>query len=294
VIYVLKSDQILCIVFWKSSRRLPSRRSRFTACSALEANMKKIAAISTLALAIGMGSALAADLPSRKAPVYAPPPPPLTWNGFYAGLNIGGGWSSSSASNNAIIYWDPHFALGSNATPTGATNLFFLPTGNQSGTNGGVVGGGQVGYNFQFNPSIVIGAEADFQGSSIGNNDKSAALPLYPSPFVGTNSLVPVVGLNGGGHIGLDWIGTVRGRAGWLFMPSLLVYGTAGFAYGGLYAGNYSNSRTGWTAGGGLEWMLAPNVSAKLEYLYADLSSGGATGTTAITTIRRSTSSAPA
>ena len=246
--------------------------------------MKKIAAISALALAMGMGSALAADLPYRKAPLVEPPPPALTWTGFYAGVNIGGGWSSSNNNNVNNIYYDPAFPLGSTqfSSSWGTTpNLFFLPVNaNNSGTNGGVVGGGQIGYNFQFNPSIVVGAEADFQGSSIGNNDKSASAPVYASPFAndgGNGLLFPLVSI-GGGHVGLDWIGTVRGRAGWLFTPSLLVYGTAGFAYGGVYAGNYNNSRTGWTAGGGLEWMVAPHISIKAEYLYADLSSGGMTG----------------
>ena len=248
--------------------------------------MKKVAAISAIALAMGVGSALAADLPSRKAPVYVPPPPALTWTGFYAGLNIGGGWNSNSVNNLNAPYWDPNYALGATipSPAWGPTpNLFFLPTStNNSGTSGGVVGGGQVGYNFQFNPSIVVGVETDFQGSSIGNNDKSQAAPFYASPFPAafpgaTTLLVPLVTI-GGGHAGVDWIGTVRGRAGWLFMPSLLVYGTAGFAYAGVYAGIYDNTRTGWTAGGGVEWMAAPNLSVKAEYLYADLSSGGTTG----------------
>ncbi len=237
--------------------------------------MKKVA-ISAIALAMGMGSALAADLPSRKEAVYVPPPPVMTWTGLYAGLNIGGGWNSNSVNNLAAPYWDPTFAFGS-VTPTGVTNLFFLPTStNNNGTSGGVVGGGQVGYNFQFNPSIVVGVETDFQGSSMGNNDQSQAAPFYASP-VSPGLLIPLVSA-GGGHAGIDWIGTVRGRAGWLIMPSLLVYGTAGFAYAGVYAGNYDNTRTGWTAGGGVEWMVAPNISVKAEYLYADLSSGGTTG----------------
>jgi len=242
--------------------------------------MKKTAAISAIALALGMGSALAADLPSRKAPVYVPPPPPMTWTGFYVGLNIGGGWSANNPDNLVSAYYDPRFPF---ATPVGGTtNLFFLPSSYsfQSGTNGGVVGGGQAGYNFQFNPSIVVGAEADWQGSSIGNNNHSSSLPLYASPFAG-GMLLPLGVINGlnGGHVGLNWIGTVRGRAGWLFMPSLLVYGTAGFAYGDAYAFGFTNTRTGWTAGGGLEMMLAPQISAKIEYLYADLNNGGVTGT---------------
>ncbi|MGA9601553.1 MAG: outer membrane beta-barrel protein [Methylocystis sp.] len=244
--------------------------------------MKKIL-LSATALSLALtASAFAADLPSRKAPVYIPPPPPLTWNGFYAGLNIGGGWNANNDNNEVSAYWDPRLPFGSSFFVPGqgfTPNLFFLPNGNQTGTAGGIVGGGQVGYNFQFNPSIVIGVETDFQGSSIGNNDHSQAAAFYASPFFAPSGLlVPVSAINGG-HMGIDWIGTVRGRVGWLFMPSLLVYGTAGFAYAGAYAWGYDDTRTGWTAGGGLEWMLAPNISAKLEYLYADLNSGGATGT---------------
>jgi len=245
--------------------------------------MKKLAAISAIALAMGMGSALAADLPYRKAPppVYVPPPPPLVWNGFYAGLNIGGGWNANNGNNEVSAYFDPNYGFGASGIfpQFGTPNLFFLPNGNQTGTAGGVVGGGQVGYNFQFNPSIVIGAEADIQGSSIGGNGPGN-FNFYPSPFVnpGTGAfndiLVPVAAINGS-RLGLDWIGTIRGRAGWLFTPSLLVYGTAGFAFGGVRAWGFDDTRTGWTAGGGVEWMFAPRWSAKVEYLYTDLSSGG-------------------
>jgi outer membrane immunogenic protein len=248
--------------------------------------MKKVAAISAIALAMGMGSALAADLPSRKAPpVYVPPPPPLIWTGFYGGLNIGGGWNSNNPNNEGSAYFDPSYAFGASgiAPQFGTPNLFFLPnSANQNGTAGGVIGGAQVGYNFQFNPSIVVGVEADFQGSSISGNGPGNS-SFYPSPFFtpGTaalnNVLVPVSAINTS-NLALNWFGTVRGRAGWLFTPSLLVYGTAGFAYGGVSAWSYNNTPTGWTAGGGLEWMFAPRWSAKIEYLYIDLSSGGLTG----------------
>ena len=53
----------------------------------------KLLSATAIALALATGSALAADLPSRKeAPVYVAPAPVATWTGFYAGLNLGGGW----------------------------------------------------------------------------------------------------------------------------------------------------------------------------------------------------------
>ena len=244
--------------------------------------MKKLTAVSAIALALGMSSAFAADLPYRKEPIAPPPPPPpLTWNGFYGGLNIGGGWNANNGNNEVSAYWDPNYAFGSTPLP-GTPNLFFLPNNNQTGTAGGVIGGAQVGYNFQFNPSIVVGVETDFQGSSISGNGPGN-YALYPSPFLtppagpGTGLLVPVAAINGS-NLGIDWFGTVRGRAGWLFTPTLLVYGTAGFAYGGVSAWGYGDTFTGWTAGGGLEWMFAPHWSAKVEYLYVDLSGGGNNG----------------
>ncbi len=247
--------------------------------------MKKVAAISAVALALGMSSAFAADLPYRKEPLAPPPPPPppLTWNGFYAGLNIGGGWLNNNNNNQYSPYYDPNYAFGGlGLLPVGtATNLFFLPNGNQNNNNGGggVIGGVQVGYNFQFNPSIVIGIETDFQGTSIGNNNNGNwNSSFYPSPFLvppagpGTGILVPVWGNNNNwnNNNGLSNIGTVRGRVGWLFTPTLLVYGTGGFAYAGSWF--FNNLNVGWAAGGGLEWMFAPNWSAKVEYLYAQFS----------------------
>ncbi len=89
----------------------------------------------------------------------------------------------------------------------------------------------------------------------------------------------------------LDYLGTVRGRLGVLVTPTFLLYGTGGLAYGGVQSntsinftntggavpgfasGSFSDTRTGWTAGAGFEWMFFPNWSAKLEGLYYDLGS---------------------
>ena len=88
----------------------------------------------------------------------------------------------------------------------------------------------------------------------------------------------------------VDYLGTVRGRLGYLVTPTLLIYGDGGFAYGGVHEGvdiastfppsglglspafgSFTKTRPGWTAGGGLEWLFSPNWSVKAEYLYYDL-----------------------
>ncbi|MFY9629019.1 MAG: outer membrane beta-barrel protein [Methylocystis sp.] len=234
-----------------------------------------------VALALASGSAFAADLPSRKeAPVYVAPAPVATWTGFYAGVNLGGGWSSQGGNNSYLPYADSTFALGSVPPLSTTPNLFFLPGGGTTGNNtGGVVGGGQVGYNYQFGNSFVIGAETDIQGTSIAGGNQGNYAGLYASPYLGsaTGVLSPLVTGNGG-NLSLPWFGTVRGRAGYLATPTLLLYGTAGFAYGGVQAFQRSNTSTGWTAGGGVEWMFLPHWTAKLEYLYVDLDSSGVNG----------------
>ncbi|MFY9627238.1 MAG: outer membrane beta-barrel protein [Methylocystis sp.] len=240
----------------------------------------KLLSATAIALALATGSALAADLPSRKeAPVYVAPAPVATWTGFYAGLNLGGGWSSQGGNNSYLPYADSTFGLGSTPVPGLAPNLFFLPGGGTTGNNtGGVVGGGQIGYNYQMN-QFVLGVETDFQGTSItgGNQGNYAGLYASPYPTSATGVLSPLVTGNGG-NLGLPWFGTVRGRAGYLVTPTLLLYGTGGFAYGGVEAFQRSNTSTGWTAGGGVEWMFMPHWTAKLEYLYVDLDSSGING----------------
>jgi outer membrane immunogenic protein len=64
---------------------------------------------------------------------------------------------------------------------------------------------------------------------------------------------------------------TGRARAGVTVLDSrLLLYGTAGLASGELKDGPINKLKTGWTAGGGLEWAFSPKWSAKAEYLYMD------------------------
>jgi outer membrane immunogenic protein len=246
--------------------------------------MNKLLASTALALALCAGSAFAADLPSRKeAPVYVPPPPPPPmWTGFYAGLNIGGGWDAGGGQSGSSAYYDPNYSIGAVPLHNAAVgpNLFFLPNGNTLGSEGGVVGGAQIGYNYQFN-QFVLGAEADFQGTSLSSGGNNSALTLFPTPYSyygSANSYLTPLGAVTGANINLSWFGTVRGRVGFLFTPTLLVYGTGGFAYGQVDAWGFNTTPTGWTAGGGVEWMFAPHWSAKAEYLYVDLSDCGGNG----------------
>jgi outer membrane immunogenic protein len=114
----------------------------------------------------------------------------------------------------------------------------------------GFVGGVQAGYNFQNGP-WVFGVEGDIQAA--GADDTFA-------PWKFSN----------------PWFGTIRGRAGYAF-SNILFYGTAGLAFGELRAQTFgwteSHTTAGWTIGAGAEVGFAPNWSAKLEYLYIDLSS---------------------
>jgi outer membrane immunogenic protein len=249
-------------------------------------------AAAALAMALSAGSAFAADLPSTKAPPYfPPPPPPPMWAGFYVGLNAGGTWSGS---NGVSIETGPAF-LTPLATPFGVAiaNATWANANGVLGRGaGGFIGGGQIGYNWAFGQSFVAGVEADIQGVADAGSSTSAAnlvaLPVPPAPAGATLATALSTTKS------LDYLGTVRGRLGWLFTPTLLVYGTGGLAYGGVStnasvvqvnnplggirgpwgaAGGFSDTRVGWTAGGGLEWMFWPNWSAKVEYLYYDLGS---------------------
>ncbi len=199
-----------------------------------------------------LGAASAADL-SRPMITKAPPPPPMyNWTGFYIGANVGVSWGSQDVTLNA---------------PTAViTNSNHLD---------GVIGGGQIGYNWQgMGSPWVFGLEADFQGSG-QKGDGSFAIATTPATGIAYEDK-------------LEWFGTVRGRIGYAMgdMGTWLPYITGGLAYGqgningsGSTAGtavafNTTTTYVGWTAGAGLEWAFAPKWSAKIEYLYMDLGNG--------------------
>jgi outer membrane immunogenic protein len=184
--------------------------------------------------------------------------PIYNWSGYYVGVNAGYGWGNEDVAlaptNNpaSIVFFVGTF-------PT------FIPNTVRPNPRG-VLGGGQVGYNWQ-SGRAVFGLEADFQGADVGGT---------------VNTFVPPIVSATGQR--LDWFGTVRGRAGFTATPNLLLYVTGGLAYGevkhafsasnsgGSFNNTFvNNTSAGWTVGAGAEWGFAPNWSVKAEYLYMDL-----------------------
>ncbi|MGB6175173.1 MAG: outer membrane beta-barrel protein [Methylocella sp.] len=232
------------------------------------------------------GAAVAADLPSRAPPpVYLPPPPVFSWTGPYIGLNAGYTWSNQNTVGTFTgdVFGNPNLVGGTDFSEASAE----LATGSVSVKNDGFIGGGQIGYNYQFGNSWVTGLEADFQGIAAGNGSNLVFRQATVSGFAGTP-----IDQNLSSSRSVDWLGTVRGRIGFLITPTFLLYGTGGLAYGDARTrtsitqivesdvflpdhyssfGGFSHALAGWTVGGGLEWLFYPNWSLKVEYLYYDL-----------------------
>jgi outer membrane immunogenic protein len=230
--------------------------------------MKKLL-LAGLAFSALIMPAMAADMPLKALP------PPPTWTGLYWGVNAG--WIGSSQYN-----------ITNTGTDTGNGGLgTFLGIGAIPGTvavsHSGFFGGGQIGYNWQTDPSWVWGVEADFQDSTANGS----AGAVFVGSQGGFRSITTVFKYE------LDDLGTVRARLGWLSSPNVLWYGTAGVAYGETKLTStaqcpsfgppcFTESTTslatthmsvGWTAGAGVEWKLTPVWSVKAEYLYVDLGS---------------------
>lgn len=218
---------------------------------------RKILLASVGALALSGSAALAADLPSRAPPpVYLPPAPIFTWTGIYVGGQIGYGWTSG---NNHFNGFDPNFGGGT-----------FLAT-SIGGQPNGVIGGANVGYNYQIN-QWVLGLEGDVNGTSISNTAVAG--------FADGTSL--------SAHTNSDIQGSIRGKVG-IAWDRALIYATGGVAFGGFNTDvnfanngfgnggfpffgtvNRSTTRVGWTVGGGVQYAVTNNWSVFAEYRYTN------------------------
>jgi outer membrane immunogenic protein len=234
--------------------------------------------VSVLALAVSapVDAANAADMAVKAPPPpMAPAPAYFNWTGFYIGANVGGGWANSSVSGSTLF------------DETGGTPISSTFAGSYGA--GGVLGGGQIGANYEFPSHWVIGLEADIDGSNLSGSGGNCS----------TTALGVGVGCTGLSTKFNDF-GTVRGRLGYAG-DNLLLYGTGGWAWGQsttnsnftcvgvgtcpgpgvpFTGGGSSVSTTatnGWAAGAGLEYAFARNWTIRAEYLHIQFNGTGET-----------------
>lgn len=206
------------------------------------------------------------------------------FSGFYIGVNAGGAWGRTGFATNPNCPPSAINAVFCNSTPdpSAPNGIAVAASGSGKLSPSGFAGGVQAGYNFQ-RGFLVFGAEADFGAFRL--EESTAAAGVFPFPFLGNQYSLTE-------RMKADWLATVRGRLGISVMQHVLLYATGGVAFsefkfsssysdnavgfgfpGGSGFGSRSDTRTGWTAGGGIEWLLDRNWSIRAEYLYVDLGS---------------------
>jgi outer membrane immunogenic protein len=220
--------------------------------------MKKLLVSSIAALGLIGTPALAADMA-----VKAPPPAPVpvySWTGFYIGGNVG--YEHTKSDFTTI------FGAG-NGGFSAASVAFISAVGTGSASRDGFTGGGQAGYNWQ-SGNYLLGIEASINALSNSATLNFTGVTPGGTAFALSNSLHP------------KWIVTVNPRVGIVF-DRVLFYATGGLAFlhatynqtfadfsiGGGVSATSSTTKTGWDAGGGVEYALNRNWSVKAEYLYS-------------------------
>ena len=212
----------------------------------------KLLLASVGAIALSGSAALAAE----PLPPPPPPPPPFTWTGPYVGGQIGYAWAANGSFND--FGFDPR------------SRIFFTDV--FGATPNGVLGGAHVGAQYQFD-WLVLGIEGSVDGTSLTATDSVT----FPVAFRGGTLSA---------QISSDIQGSIRGKIG-VAWDRLLIYGTGGVAFGGftsdftlsapgftptpIFASfNTSSTRTGWTAGGGLQYAVTNNWWVFAEYRFSD------------------------
>jgi outer membrane immunogenic protein len=249
------------------------------------------------------GLAFAADM-AVKAPPAPAPAPVYNWTGWYVGVNAGASMGNVKTNLNGSPVFATGFFLGHPLGPFQITPGFDFP--NDRTSPDGFIGGGQIGYNWQYSPLIVVGFEADIQGAlekDSSNNLTQNVDFLTPNQVTGCGTPVFTTHCTATASYTtqIDWFGTVRARLGYVWgNGEVLSYVTGGLAYGEVkingtntvsgpaFSGDcacspafsqtqafgQSHINTGWVVGYGTEGhlpLMPGNWTWKVESLYMDL-----------------------
>jgi outer membrane immunogenic protein len=197
--------------------------------------------------------------------VKAPPPPVVVynWTGFYIGGDVGGAWGRDNVTHSTT-FAAPGLAFPVDAAAvTAASSPSFNPST--------FVGGVYAGYNYQ-SGNVVFGVEGDISSFRLRAN----ANGVFPFPST------PALTFTANTSVSTDWLFTLRPRigyanAGWLFyvtgglaVTNENVNQTAGILNAATFTSNNSSTQAGWTAGVGIERMIANNWIVRAEYLHTD------------------------
>jgi outer membrane immunogenic protein len=216
------------------------------------------ASVGFLATGLATGAlfapAQAADMGVPGRSYYPPPPPPAIydWTGIYVGGHIGGGILTDSVSQN------------------GAATVNLLSSG--SLRPAGVIGGAQLGANYEFAP-WVVGVEGSWTDSAInGNTLIGTTSGVFPQERFTSQAEWFAAVTGRVGYAANDWLFYAKAGGAWMrarYTEDLL---TAG---GGVTAVTQviNDNRTGFTVGAGIEFGLVENISAKVEYDFYDFGS---------------------
>jgi len=189
-------------------------------------------------------SADAADLPPFEPIPYVPS---FTWTGFYIGPNLGVAWPGGNITDSIT---------GTNLGGTGSAAF---------------IGGGQLGYNYQINPNIVLGVEWLMDGVASNNNSNIVVIPTISDVFqtsVRSDWFTTLTGRIGFTGSGPDWdrvLVYIKGGAAWVQNQVTVADLSTGLSVGA------SRIDSGWVAGAGLEYALTPNWTIRFEYDYIGL-----------------------
>lgn len=245
---------------------------------------KQLLASTVLTVAVTMSSASSAK---TKHPSPPPPPAPVySWTGFYLGGNAGGAWGQSRVTSVANCNTPAGTGYICDSAGTGAANAAaFNAAGSGTINSSAFTGGIQAGYNYQWRGDGVVGVETDFDSFHLGGTRQGTG--VYPVSGPGAPAAPPAgTAFAIANSTNTNWLWTFRGRIGWLAQPNLLAYVTGGAAVtrlstsmnysdtsGAVANGSASATKTGWTVGGGVEWLLTNNWSVKGEFLYLNFGS---------------------